>query len=410
MPAGALSGKVEEIMAENKRDYYEVLGVDKNADDAALKKAYRALAKKYHPDMNPGDKEAEKKFKEASEAYAVLSDPEKRRQYDQFGHAAFEQGGGAGGFGGFDGFNFNGGDMGDIFGDIFGDLFGGGRRRGASRGPMQGANLRTSVRITFEEAISGCEKEIELNQKDECETCHGTGAKPGTNPETCPKCGGKGQVVFTQQSLFGTVQNVQTCPDCGGSGKIIKEKCTACRGTGYTSSRKKFKVTIPAGIDNGQSIRIREKGEPGTNGGPRGDLLVEVIVGRHPIFQRQDMDIYSTVPMSYAQAALGGDIKINTVDGDIIYTVKPGTQTDTKVRFKGKGVPSLRNKNVRGDHYVTLVVQVPTKLNDAAKQALKEFDMETGNSLGRSEEKKSEKPEKGKKKNFMDKLKETFED
>ena len=187
MPAGALSGKVEEIMAENKRDYYEVLGVDKNADDAALKKAYRALAKKYHPDMNPGDKEAEQKFKEASEAYAVLSDPEKRRQYDQFGHAAFEQGGGAGGFGGFDGFNFNGGDMGDIFGDIFGDLFGGGRRRGASRGPMQGANLRTSVRITFEEAISGCEKEIELNQKDECETCHGTGAKPGTTSGNVPE-------------------------------------------------------------------------------------------------------------------------------------------------------------------------------------------------------------------------------
>jgi molecular chaperone DnaJ len=394
-------------MAENKRDYYEVLGVDKNADDAALKKAYRVLAKKYHPDMNPGDAEAEKKFKEASEAYAVLSDPEKRRQYDQFGHAAFEQGGGAGGFGGFDGFNFSG-DMGDIFGDIFGDLFGGGRRRGGSQGPMQGANLRTSVRITFEEAVSGCEKEIELTLKDECTTCHGTGAKPGTSPETCPKCGGKGQVVFTQQSLFGTVQNVQTCPECHGTGKVIKEKCPDCYGTGYTSSKKKIKVTIPAGIDNGQSIRIREKGDPGTNGGPRGDLLVEVIVGRHPIFQRQDMDIYSTVPMSFAQAALGGDIRISTVDGDILYTVKPGTQTDTKVRFKGKGVPSLRNKNVRGDHYVTLVIEVPTKLNESAKQALREFDLETGNSLGQGDaEKKGEKP---KKKGFMDKLKETFED
>ena len=395
-------------MAENKRDYYEVLGVDKNADDATLKKAYRALAKKYHPDMNPGDKEAEQKFKEASEAYAVLSDPDKRRQYDQFGHAAFEQGGG--GAGGFDGFNFSG-DMGDIFGDIFGDLFGGGRRRsGGARGPMQGANLRTSVRITFEEAIFGCEKEIELNMKDECTTCHGTGAKPGTSPETCPKCGGKGQVVFTQQSLFGTVQNVQTCPDCRGTGKIIRDKCPDCRGTGYISNKKKIKVVIPAGIDDGQSVRIREKGEPGVNGGPRGDLLVAVNVGRHPIFQRQDMDIYSTVPMSYAQAALGGDIKISTVDGDIIYTVKPGTQTDTKVRFKGKGVPSWKNKNVRGDHYVTLVVQVPTKLNEAAKQAIRDFDMETGNSLGRTEDKKSEKSEKGKKKGFMDKLKETFED
>jgi molecular chaperone DnaJ len=397
-------------MAESKRDYYEVLGVDKNADDAALKKAYRVLAKKYHPDMNPGDEEAEKKFKEASEAYAVLSDPDKRRQYDQFGHAAFEQGGGgAGGFGGFDGFNFSG-DMGDIFGDIFGDLFGGGgRRRGGSQGPMQGANVRSSVRVTFEEAVFGCEKELELNIKDECSTCHGTGAKPGTSPETCTKCGGKGQVLFTQQSLFGTVQNVQTCPDCHGTGKIVKDKCPDCRGTGYISNRKKIKVSIPAGIDSGQSIRIREKGEPGTNGGPRGDLLVEVIVGRHPIFQRQDMDIYSTVPMSYAQAALGGDIRINTVDGDIIYTVKPGTQTDTKVRFKGKGVPSLRNKNVRGDHYVTLVIQVPTKLNDAAKEALKEFDYETGNSLNQSEptEKRQDKP---KKKGFMDKLKETFEE
>ena len=392
-------------MAENKRDYYEVLGVDRNADEAALKKAYRVLAKKYHPDMNPGDAEAEKKFKEASEAYAVLSDPEKRRQYDQFGHAAFEQGGP--GAGGFDGFNFSG-DMGDIFGDIFGDLFGGGRRRGGPQGPMQGANVRSSVRITFEEAISGCEKEIELSLKDECSKCHGTGAKPGTSPETCPKCGGKGQVVFTQQSLFGTVQNVQTCPECRGTGKIIKEKCPDCYGTGYTSSKKKIKVTIPAGIDNGQSIRIREKGEPGTNGGPRGDLLVEVIVGRHPIFQRQDMNIYSTVPMSFAQAALGGDIRISTVDGDIVYTVKPGTQTDTKVRFKGKGVPSLRNKNVRGDHYVTLVIEVPTKLSESAKEALREFDRESGNSLGQSDpEKKSDKP---KKKGFMDKLKETFED
>ena len=392
-------------MAE-KRDYYEVLGVDKNADEATLKKAYRVLAKKYHPDMNPGDKEAEKKFKEASEAYAILSDPEKRKQYDQFGHAAFEQGGpGGGGFGGFDGFNFSG-DMGDIFGDIFGDLFGGGRRRGASNGPMQGANVRASVRITFEEAVFGCEKELELNLKDECPTCHGTGAKPGTSPETCTKCGGKGQVVFTQQSLFGTVQNVQTCPECHGTGKIIKDKCPDCYGSGYKSSRKKIQITVPAGVDNGQSIRIREKGEPGKNGGPRGDLLVEVIVGRHPIFQRQDMNIYSTVPMTYAQAALGGDIRISTVDGDIVYTIKPGTQTDTKVRFKGKGVPSLRNKNVRGDHYVTLVIQVPTKLNEEAKQALREFDLATGNSLGSDPEKK----EKPKKKGFMDKLKETFED
>ena len=326
--------------------------------------------------MNPGDKEAEKKFKEASEAYAILSDPEKKQQYDQFGHAAFE-GGAGGGYGGFD---FNSADFSDIFGDIFGDMFGGGRRR-ASNGPMKGANIRTSVRITFEEAVFGVDKELELNLKDPCPTCHGTGAKPGTGKTTCPKCGGKGQVVFTQQSFFGTVRNVQTCPDCGGTGQIIKDKCQDCHGTGYISSRKKIQVSIPAGIDNGQSVRIREKGEPGTNGGPRGDLLVEVMVQRHPIFQRQDSNIYSTVPVSFAVAALGGEIMIDTVDGKVAYTVKPGTQTDTKVRLKGKGVPSLRYKDTRGDHYVTLVVQVPDKLSHEAKELLRQFDAETGNTL-----------------------------
>ena len=301
----------------DKRDYYEVLGVDKSADDATLKKAYRKLAKKYHPDVNPGDKEAEAKFKEATEAYTILSDPDKRRQYDQFGHAAFENGGGGAG-GGFGGFDFNGADMGDIFGDIFGDLFGGGgRSRRANNGPMKGANLRARVNITFEEAVFGCEKELEIVLKDECTTCHGTGAKPGTSPTTCPKCNGEGQVVYTQQSMFGMVRNVQTCPDCHGTGKIIKDKCTSCRGTGYTSSRKKIQVSVPAGIDNGQNIRIREKGEPGTNGGPRGDLLVEVNVARHPIFQRQDMNIFSTAPLTYAQAALGGTVRINTVDGEV---------------------------------------------------------------------------------------------
>ena len=370
-------------MAEQKRDYYEVLGVDKNADDAALKKAYRALAKKYHPDMNPGDEEAEKKFKEASEAYAVLSDPEKRRKYDQFGHVAFD--GGAGGAGGFGGFDFNSADFGDIFGDIFGDLFGGRRSSGARSGPMKGANLRTSVRITFEEAVFGTEKEIELTVKEECKTCHGTGAKPGTSPETCSKCGGKGQVVFTQQSFFGTVRNVQTCPDCGGSGKIIKEKCTDCRGTGYVPMKKRFAVTIPAGIDNGQCKRLAGQGEPGVNGGPRGDVLVEVIVGQHPIFQRQDMNIYSTVPVSFAVAALGGEIVIDTVDGKVIYDVKAGTQTDTRVRLKGKGVPSLRNKDMRGDHYVTLVVQTPEHLSFEAKELLRKFDEASGDSLHAAE-------------------------
>ena len=381
-------------MAEQKRDYYEVLGISKTADDAEIKKAYRVLAKKYHPDMNPGDAEAEKKFKEASEAYAVLSDPEKRRQYDQFGHAAFE-GGGAGGFGGFD---FNSADFGDIFGDIFGDFFGGGRRRGANNGPIKGANIRTSVRITFEEAVFGVSKEIELTLKDECATCHGTGAKPGTSPETCTKCGGKGQVVFTQQSFFGTVRNVQSCPECNGTGKVIKEKCADCHGTGYIANRKKIQVSIPAGIDNGQSVRIRDKGEPGTNGGPRGDLLVEVIVARHSIFQRQDYNIFSTVPISFAVAALGGDVVVDTVDGKVIYEVKPGTQTDTKVRLKGKGVPSLRNKEVRGDHYVTLVVQTPEKLSGEAKELLKQFDALTGDSLNAAKNIDGEKQETRKKK------------
>lgn len=355
-------------MAE-KRDYYEVLGVSKGASDSEIKSAYRKLAKKYHPDMNPGDKEAEAKFKEASEAYAVLSDADKRRQYDQFGHAAFD--GGAGGAGGFD---FGGMDMGDIFGDIFGDFFGGGRSRGQSNGPMKGQNIRTSVRITFEEACFGVDKEIDVTLKEECATCHGTGAKPGTSPETCKKCGGKGQVVFTQQSLFGVVRNVQACPDCHGTGKIIKERCSDCSGSGYISKRKKISVSIPAGIDNGQCVRIRDKGEPGVNGGQRGDLLVEVVVSRHPIFQRQDRDIFSTAPITFAQATLGGDVRIKTVDGEVIYTVKPGTQTNTRVRLRNKGVPSLRNKQVRGDHYVTLVVEVPTKMNSEQKELLEAFD------------------------------------
>ena len=363
-------------MAE-KRDYYEVLGVSKTASDSEIKSAYRKLAKKYHPDMNPGDKEAEAKFKEASEAYAILSDADKRRQYDQFGHAAFD-GGAGGGAGGFD---FNGFDMGDIFGDIFGDFFGGGRSRGQSNGPMKGQNIRTSVRITFEEACFGVDKEIDVTLKEECATCHGTGAKPGTSPETCKKCGGKGQVVFTQQSLFGVVRNVQACPDCHGTGKIIKERCSDCSGSGYISKRKKISVSIPAGIDNGQCVRIRDKGEPGVNGGQRGDLLVEVVVSRHPIFQRQDFDIFSTVPISFAVAALGGEVLIDTVDGKVVYDVKAGTQTDTKIRLRGKGVPSWRNKDVRGDHYVTLVVQTPDKLKPEAKELLKQFDVLTGDSL-----------------------------
>ena len=389
-------------MAE-KRDYYEVLGIPKTATEAEIKKAFRTTAKKYHPEMHPGDKECEEKFKEAQEAYAVLSDPDKRRQYDQFGHAAFDgsAGGGAGGF------DFSGMDMGDIFGDIFGDFFGGGSRRSANNGPQKGANVRLSVRITFEEAIFGCAKELEFSYKEECKTCHGTGAKPGTSPETCSKCGGKGKVVYSQQSLFGMMQNVQTCPDCQGTGKVVKEKCPDCRGNGYVAKRIKKTVDIPAGIDNGQCVRVRDYGEPGKNGGPRGDLLVEVIVSRNPAFERQDMNIFSNASISFGIAALGGDVRIKTVDGDIIYTVAPGTQTGTRIRLKGKGVPSIRNKAVRGDHYVTLIVNTPTGLSKEAKEALRKFDELTGGSL--TKEGGAPASGKEKKKGFVDKLKETFE-
>jgi molecular chaperone DnaJ len=357
----------------DKRDYYEVLGISKTADDAEIKKAYRKLAKKYHPDTNPGDQEAEAKFKEASEAYAVLSDADKRRQYDQFGHAAFENGGGAGA-GGFD---F--GDMGDIFGDIFGggdifgDLFGGGRRR-SSNGPMRGADLRTSVRITFAEAVTGTSKKIEVMLKDPCSTCNGTGAKPGTSPETCSKCGGKGQVVYTQQSILGMVRNVQPCPDCHGTGKVVKEKCPDCYGSGYISNRKTIEVTIPAGIDNGQSVRIQGKGEPGTNGGPRGDLLVAIMVSEDPMFERDGYNIFSNIVISYPTAVLGGEVKVKTVDGEVLYEVKPGTPSGTRVRLKGKGMPTIRNANVRGDHYITIVVEIPQKLTSDQKDALLAFE------------------------------------
>ncbi len=363
-------------MAESKRDYYEVLGVEKTATDAEIKKAYRVLAKKYHPDANPGDAEAEAKFKEASEAYAILSDAEKRKQYDQFGHAAFGEGGGAG-YGGFD---FNGAGMGDIFGDIFGDLFGGGSGFGgftrgtASRnGPSRGANVRTSVRISFDEMVKGCEKSVSLTLKEECPTCSGSGAKPGTEKETCKKCNGSGQVTYTQQSIFGMVRNVQACPDCGGTGKIIKEKCPDCRGLGYKAEKKTLSVTIPAGIESGQAIRISGKGEPGVNGGQRGDLLVEVYVAESNHFERDGMDVYTEEKIPFTTAALGGPIRVQTVDGQIEYDVKAGTQTGTKVRLKNKGIASVRNKDQRGDHYMILTVEVPTNLNNKQKEALEAF-------------------------------------
>ena len=378
-----------------KRDYYEVLGVGRDADAKAIKRAYRKLAKKYHPDMNPGDKQAEQKFKEITEAYNVLSDTEKKKLYDQYGFAAFEEGGnpygnggqgtaGNGFHGGFGGFDFNGADFGDIFGDIFGDLFGGmfggGGSRRNSNGPRRGADVRVNVRITFDESVRGTTKKIDVTLKDECSSCHGTGAKPGTSPETCSKCGGRGQVTFTQQSFLGMVRSQQPCPDCHGTGKIIKEKCPDCYGTGYISSKKTIEVNIPAGIDNGQCVRIQGKGEPGVNGGPRGDLLVAVIISASTEFERDGYNIFSNVVISYPTAVLGGEIKVKTVDGEVLYEVKPGTASGTRVRLKGKGMPSVRNAAQRGDHYITLIVDIPTKLNQEQKDALMAYEKAlTGN-------------------------------
>ena len=368
-------------MAE-KRDYYNVLGVEKTATQDDIKKAYRKLAKKYHPDMNPGDKDAEAKFKEASEAYGVLSDETKRQQYDQFGHAAFDGGAGGGGF------NYQNMNVDDIlrgfgFGDIFGDLFGGmggmssgfGSRSQTYNGPMKGRNMMTTVRITFEEAVFGCEKQVDINYKEECELCHGTGAKPGTSPETCTACGGSGQVIRQRQSLFGVMREVGVCNECGGSGTVVKEKCPTCRGNGYKNTRKKISVTIPAGIDSGQSIRIAGMGEPGVNGGSRGDLLVEVVVARHPIFVRDGVNLFSTASITFPEAAFGGDVKIRTIDGDVLFPIKAGTQTDTRIRLRGKGVPSLRDPSRRGDQYTTLVVKVPEKMNTKQKEALKNLSV-----------------------------------
>lgn len=383
----------------DKRDYYEVLGVDKNADDATIKKAYRNLAKKYHPDANPGDEEAAAKFKEASEAYAVLSDADKRRQYDQFGHSAFDGAGGAGGF------DFNNMDFSDIFGgfgDIFGDIFGGSRGRSRnSNGPMRGADVRTGIRITFEEAVFGCKKEVTINYKEICKTCNGNGAKPGTSPETCSKCNGQGQYVSRQQTMFGMMQSTQVCPDCRGTGKIIKEKCPDCYGSGYKETRKKITIDIPAGIDDMQRIRKTGEGEPGANGGPRGDLLVDVRVAPSSQFERDGMNLYSTTYISFAQAALGGDIRVKTIDGDVKFNIKPGTQTGTRIRLKGKGVCHVHNRNSRGDQYSTLVVKVPNKLNAEQRELIKKLDAISGNTLHEFDGVKPETHEKKKKKKFF---------
>ena len=378
----------------DKRDYYEVLGLGKGASDDEIKKAYRKLAKKYHPDANPGSKEAEEKFKEVGEAYEVLSDSQKRAQYDQFGHAAFDQsmGGGGGFYGGAD---F---DMGDIF-SMFG--FGGGGQASRRNGPMRGRDLNITIQISFEEAVFGCKKDIQVNVTDTCDTCHGTGAKPGTHAETCHKCNGTGQERVVQQSIFGTMQTTRTCSVCHGTGKTVKDPCTSCKGTGYVKKTKKYEINVPKGIDRGQTIRLAGKGEAGVNGGGYGDLLVTVYVKPHSYFVRKGMDIYSEKTITFAEAILGGEISINTIYGEEKYTVKPGTQPNTVITLKNSGVPSLRNDKIKGNQIVTLKVSIPTGLTEKQKMMLHNWNnpdlvVELPN---------GEKP----KKSFKDKMKEMLD-
>lgn len=357
-----------------KKDLYEILGVDRNATQEEIKKAYRRLAKKYHPDLNPGDKEAEQKFKEINEAYEILSDPQKRAQYDQFGHAAFEQGGfQQSGFGDFTqgGFDFDFGGFGDIFGDIFSDFFGTGKRK-AEKGPRKGADIRYDLTLTFEEAAFGTEKEIEVERFEVCDVCHGTGVKPGSRPETCPVCHGTGEIRQTQNTPFGRIVNIRTCPRCHGEGKIITDPCQKCGGTGRIRKRRKIKVTIPAGIDEGQMLTLRGEGEPGLRGGPNGDLYIVIHVKPHEIFKREGYDVYVKIPISFADAALGGEIKIPTLDGIVSFTIPEGTQTGTKFKLRGKGIPHIGGRG-RGDQIVEVYVEVPKRLSEKQKELLREF-------------------------------------
>ena len=354
-------------MAE-KRDYYEVLGLSKGADEASIKKAYKTLAKKYHPDLNPNNPEAEEKFKEINEAYGVLSDPDKKTKYDQYGHAAFDpsSGFGGGGFGGFGGFGDDF-DISDIFSSIFGMGNSGSARR---RGPVRGDDILQRVIISFEEAAFGCKKEVEFNRIEECPDCAATGAKKGTSPETCTACGGSGQVRKTQRTPLGMMQTTGTCDTCRGRGKVIKDPCTNCRGTGYIRIRKKLDVSIPAGIDDGQRVALRSQGDAGRLGGPAGDLIITVGVRPHHIFEREGYDIFCNIPISFTQAALGAEITVPTLDGNMTYKIPEGTQTGTEFAIKGKGINRLEYKGT-GDLYFTVTVQTPTKLNDEQKELLK---------------------------------------
>ena len=374
-----------------KRDYYEVLGIDKNADEATIKRAFRQQAKKNHPDLNPGDKEAEDRFKEVNEAYQILSDPQKRAQYDQFGHDG-PQGGFGGGYGDFSGF---GGGFGG-FEDIFSSFFGGGARQANPNAPRQGDDLRMDVTISFEEAAKGCEKEVNVVRDETCENCGGSGAKPGTKPATCPDCHGTGQVTQVRNTAFGRIQNVTTCPKCRGTGKIVSDPCPKCNGRGKKRTSRRRTVKIPAGIDNGQVLTIRGQGGAGENGGPNGDLLIVVNVRPHKLFKRRDYDMYLELPITFTQAALGAEVDIPTLDKPVKYNIPEGTQPGTVFRIKGEGIPYLRG-NGKGDLYVTAKVEVPRKLSDKQKDLLRQFDGElTGN-------------EYQEKKNFFERLRDAFD-
>ena len=358
-------------MAEQKRDYYEVLGVSKGASEDEIKKAYKKMARKYHPDLNPGDKSAEEKFKEVNEAYEVLSDADKRARYDQYGHAGVDPNFGAGGFGGgFDGgFDFS--DLGDIFGSFFGGGFGGGRRTNPNA-PQRGESIRMAVTISFEEAAFGCEKEVTVERYEACDTCHGSGCAPGTSPEVCPDCHGTGTVQVRRQTPMGVFATSSPCPKCGGKGRIIHQPCKDCRGSGMMRKKKTIQASIPAGIDNGQTISIRGQGNAGKNGGPAGDLLITITVRPHELFRREGTSVLCEAPITFTQAVLGAELEIPTIDGKVKYTLPEGTQSGTTFRLKGKGIPSINGRG-RGDQYVTVYIETPRNLNKEQKEALKKF-------------------------------------
>ena len=371
-------------MAENKRDYYEVLGVSKGASEDEIKKAYKKLARKYHPDMNPGDKEAEEKFKEVNEANEVLSDPEKKARYDQFGFAGVDPNYGAGGAGGGFGGGFDFGDLGDIFGSFFGGGFGGGQAR--RNGPQRGESIRASVSVTFKEAAFGCEKEVTIQRSEQCTTCKGNGCAPGTTPEICPDCHGSGVVQVQQRTPMGVFASSRPCQRCHGTGKIIHQPCTDCGGTGAVRKRKTIKINIPAGIDHGQTISLRGQGNAGKNGGPAGDLLITVMVQPHELFRREGTDVFCEAPITFSQAVLGATLEIPTIDGQVKYDIPEGTQTGTVFRLRGKGIPVLNGRG-RGDQYVTVTIETPRGLNREQKDALKKFDAALGD--GNYEKRKS---------------------